>query len=97
MTSTVEEMELSDGISAPSMGVLPGVKEHFSLKTVLFPDNTEPSALSGLLILVFSILAVQGGFAVWNIVALTVIFIVCLLLTFIIWRQPESKTKLSFK
>uniref|UniRef100_A0AAZ3R9Z7 Cationic amino acid transporter C-terminal domain-containing protein n=1 Tax=Oncorhynchus tshawytscha TaxID=74940 RepID=A0AAZ3R9Z7_ONCTS len=108
MASTVEEMELSDGISAPSMGILPGVKEHFSLKTVLFPDNTEPSALSGftvnitvslmgLLILVFSILAVQGGFAVWNIVALTVIFMVCVLLTFIIWRQPESKTKLSFK
>uniref|UniRef100_A0A8C7K4J7 Solute carrier family 7 member 1 n=1 Tax=Oncorhynchus kisutch TaxID=8019 RepID=A0A8C7K4J7_ONCKI len=108
MASTVEEMELSDGISAPSMGILPGVKEHFSLKTVLFPDNTEPSALSGftvnitvslmgILILVFSILAVQGGFAVWNIVALTVIFMVCVLLTFIIWRQPESKTKLSFK
>ncbi|XP_064838605.1 high affinity cationic amino acid transporter 1-like [Oncorhynchus masou masou] len=108
MASTVEEMELSDGISAPSMGILPGVKEHFSMKTVLFPDNTEPSALSGftvnitvslmgLLILVFSILAVQGGFAVWNIVALTVIFMVCVLLTFIIWRQPESKTKLSFK
>ncbi|XP_071022998.1 high affinity cationic amino acid transporter 1-like isoform X2 [Oncorhynchus clarkii lewisi] len=108
MASTVEEMELNDGISAPSMGILPGVKEHFSLKTVLFPDNTEPSALSGctvnitvslmgLLILVFSILAVQGGFAVWNIVALTVIFMVCVLLTFIIWRQPESKTKLSFK
>eukprot|EP00063_Salmo_salar_P079029 XP_014053864.1 PREDICTED: high affinity cationic amino acid transporter 1-like [Salmo salar] len=108
MASTVEEMELSDGISAPSMGILPGVKEHFSLKTVLFPVNTEPSALSGftvnitvslmgLLILVFSILSVQGGFAVWNIVALTVIFMVCVLLTFIIWRQPESKTKLSFK
>nr|XP_046186727.1 high affinity cationic amino acid transporter 1 isoform X2 [Oncorhynchus gorbuscha] len=108
MASTVEEMELSDGISAPSMGILPGVKEHFSLKTVLFPDNSEPSALSGftvnitvslmgLLILVFSILAVQGGFAVWNIVALTGIFMVCVLLTFIIWRQPESKTKLSFK
>ncbi|KAM9499451.1 high affinity cationic amino acid transporter 1-like isoform 1-T2 [Salvelinus alpinus] len=108
MASTVEEMELSDGISAPSMGILPGVKEHFSLKTVLFPDNTEPSALSGytvnitvslmgLLILVFSILAVQGGFAVWNIIALTSIFMVCVLLTFIIWRQPESKTKLSFK
>ncbi|XP_071022999.1 high affinity cationic amino acid transporter 1-like isoform X3 [Oncorhynchus clarkii lewisi] len=91
MASTVEEMELNDGISAPSMGILPGVKEHFSLKTVLFPDNTEPSALSGctvnitvslmgLLILVFSILAVQGGFAVWNIVALTVIFMVCLFL-----------------
>lgn len=42
-------------------------------------------------------LAVQGGTAAWNIVALTVIFMVCLLLVFVIWRQPESKTKLSFK
>uniref|UniRef100_A0A3P8Y003 Solute carrier family 7 member 1 n=2 Tax=Esox lucius TaxID=8010 RepID=A0A3P8Y003_ESOLU len=108
MASTQEEAELSDGISTPSMDILPGVKEHFSLKTVLFPDNSEPSVLSGFtvnmavslmgcLILVFSILAVQGGLAVWNMVVLTVIFITCLLLTFIIWRQPESKTKLSFK
>ncbi|KAM3869224.1 high affinity cationic amino acid transporter 1 [Diretmus argenteus] len=108
MASTQEEVELSDGISAPSMGILPGMEESFSFKTLLFPDNTEPSALSGfnvnicvsvigLLILVFCILAVQGGIAVWNIVALSVIFMVCLLLIFIIWRQPESKTKLSFK
>lgn len=52
---------------------------------------------SGTLILAFSVLAVQGGTAVWNIAALSLIFAVCLLLTFIIWRQPESKTKLSFK
>uniref|UniRef100_A0A8C7M4H1 Cationic amino acid transporter C-terminal domain-containing protein n=1 Tax=Oncorhynchus mykiss TaxID=8022 RepID=A0A8C7M4H1_ONCMY len=68
----------------------------------LFPSSSPPPPPHppphiGLLILVFSILAVQGGFAVWNIVALTVIFMVCVLLTFIIWRQPESKTKLSFK
>ncbi|KAJ7997580.1 hypothetical protein DPEC_G00230470 [Dallia pectoralis] len=108
MASTQEETELSEGISTPSMDILPGVQEHFSVKTVLFPSNTEPSALSGrtvniavslmgLLILVFSILAVQGGLAVWNLVSLTIIFIMCLLLTIIIWRQPESKTKLSFK
>uniref|UniRef100_A0AAQ6AIX3 Cationic amino acid transporter C-terminal domain-containing protein n=1 Tax=Amphiprion ocellaris TaxID=80972 RepID=A0AAQ6AIX3_AMPOC len=52
---------------------------------------------AGSLILIFSILAVQGGTAGWNIVALSVIFMVCLILVFIIWRQPESKTKLSFK
>ncbi|XP_047463783.1 high affinity cationic amino acid transporter 1 isoform X2 [Mugil cephalus] len=110
MANTLEDMELSDGISVPSMGmgILPGVEERFSFKTLLFPDNPEPSTLSGLtvnicasllgmLILAFSILAVQGGTAVLNIVALSVIFMVCLLLTFIIWRQPESKTKLSFK
>ncbi|XP_068456984.1 high affinity cationic amino acid transporter 1 isoform X2 [Clinocottus analis] len=108
MASTLDEVELSDGISVPSMGILPGVEERFSFKTLLFPDNPEPTTLSGfavnicvsvmgMLILVFSVLAVHGGAAVWNLVALIVIFLVCLLLTFIVWRQPESKTKLSFK
>ncbi|XP_076025196.1 high affinity cationic amino acid transporter 1 [Genypterus blacodes] len=103
-----EEGDLGDGISVPSMGTLPGVEERFSFKTMLFPDSPEPSALSGfivsvcasimgLLILAFSILAVQGGFAAWNVAALSVIFMLCLLLAFIVWRQPESKTKLSFK
>lgn len=108
MANTQEEIELSDRLSVPSMGILPGVEERFSLWTMLFPDNSEPSAQSGfavnicasllgLLILAFSILAVQGGTAMWNIVTLSVLFIVCLLLVFITWRQPESKTKLSFK
>ncbi|XP_029925552.1 high affinity cationic amino acid transporter 1 [Myripristis murdjan] len=108
MANTQEEAELGDGISVPSMGILPGVEERFSLQTLLFPDNPEPSTLSGfivnicasvmgLLILVFSVLAVQGGSALWNVAVLVIIFMVCLLLTFIIWRQPESKTKLSFK
>uniref|UniRef100_A0A3Q3FBB7 Solute carrier family 7 member 1a n=1 Tax=Labrus bergylta TaxID=56723 RepID=A0A3Q3FBB7_9LABR len=108
MASTLEEGDMSDGISVPSMGILPGVEERFSFKTLLFPDNNEPSALSGFsvnicasllgtLILAFSVLAVQGGTASWNIVILSVIFMVCGFLTFIVWRQPESKTKLSFK
>ncbi|KAM4619873.1 high affinity cationic amino acid transporter 1 isoform 1-T2 [Polymixia lowei] len=108
MANTQDEVEMSDGISVPSMGILPDMEERFSFKTLLFPDNSEPSALSGftvnvcasalgVLILVFSVLAVQGGSAVWNVVALSVIFMVCLLLVFIVGRQPESKTKLSFK
>uniref|UniRef100_A0A3Q1JAJ1 Cationic amino acid transporter C-terminal domain-containing protein n=1 Tax=Anabas testudineus TaxID=64144 RepID=A0A3Q1JAJ1_ANATE len=108
IANTQEEVELADGISVPSMGILPGVEERFSFRTVLFPQNPEPSTLSGstvnicasamgTLILTFSILAVQGGLALWNIAALSVIFMACLVLTFIIWRQPESKTKLSFK
>ncbi|XP_047463784.1 high affinity cationic amino acid transporter 1 isoform X3 [Mugil cephalus] len=50
MANTLEDMELSDGISVPSMGmgILPGVEERFSFKTLLFPDNPEPSTLSGL-------------------------------------------------
>lgn len=108
MANSHEDMELSDGISVPSMGILPGLEERLSFKTILFPDNPEPSALSGftvnvctsilgVLILVFSILAVQGGAYLWNLAVLTVIFMVCLMLGFVIWRQPESKTKLSFK
>ncbi|XP_075958078.1 high affinity cationic amino acid transporter 1 [Anarhichas minor] len=108
MANNQDEVELSDGISVPSMVILPGVEERFSFATLLFPDNPEPTTLSGFavnicaaamgtLILVFSILAVHGGFVVWNIVALSVIFMACLLLTFIVWRQPQSKTKLSFK
>uniref|UniRef100_A0AAQ5YI65 Cationic amino acid transporter C-terminal domain-containing protein n=1 Tax=Amphiprion ocellaris TaxID=80972 RepID=A0AAQ5YI65_AMPOC len=58
----------------------------FSFKTLLFPDNPEPSTLSG-----FSVNICASA------LALSVIFMVCLILVFIIWRQPESKTKLSFK
>ncbi|XP_013886807.1 high affinity cationic amino acid transporter 1 isoform X2 [Austrofundulus limnaeus] len=108
MANIHEEPDLVDGISVPSMGILPGVEERFSFVTLLFPNNPEPSTLSGFnvnvctsvlgtLILAFSILAVQGGIVLWNLIALSVIFIVCLLLVFVIWRQPESKTKLSFK
>lgn len=108
MASTQEDMDLIDGISVPSMGILPGVEERLSFRSVMFPDNPEPSALSGyivnvcasllgVLILAFSILAVQGGTAQWNLAILSFIFLVCLLLVFVVWRQPESKTKLSFK
>uniref|UniRef100_A0A3Q0S6A1 Solute carrier family 7 member 1a n=1 Tax=Amphilophus citrinellus TaxID=61819 RepID=A0A3Q0S6A1_AMPCI len=102
LASTQEEMEMNEGT------ILPGVEERLSFKTLLFPDNPEPSKLSGftvnicvfllgMLILAFSVLAVYGDAAVWNHIALIVIFMTCLLLVFIIWRQPENKTKLFFK
>ncbi|XP_036379391.1 high affinity cationic amino acid transporter 1 isoform X2 [Megalops cyprinoides] len=108
MGSTQDEMELTESIGTQSMGMLPGVEERFSTKNLLFPENTEPSNLSGftvnicasmlgLLILVFSLLAVQGGAMPWSVALLSVLVMVCLGLTLIIWRQPESKTKLSFK
>ncbi|XP_077448631.1 high affinity cationic amino acid transporter 1 [Stigmatopora argus] len=104
MANLQEEMEQSDG----SMGILPGVEESIRFRSLFFPDNLEPSSLSGftvnicafimgLLILLFSAMAVHGGSAMWNVVFLSVIFIACLLLTSIVWRQPQSKTKLSFK
>ncbi len=40
-------MEMSETISTPSMGILPGIEERFSFKTLIFPDITEPSNLSG--------------------------------------------------
>nr|XP_055064521.1 high affinity cationic amino acid transporter 1 isoform X1 [Misgurnus anguillicaudatus]XP_055064522.1 high affinity cationic amino acid transporter 1 isoform X1 [Misgurnus anguillicaudatus]XP_055064523.1 high affinity cationic amino acid transporter 1 isoform X1 [Misgurnus anguillicaudatus] len=108
IANTQEELEMTESISTPSLGILPGLEERFSFKTLLFPDITEPSNLSGfavnicasllgVLILTFSMLAVLGGTAVWNIITLSVLFGLCLILTFIIWRQPQSKTKLSFK
>ncbi|XP_053703196.1 high affinity cationic amino acid transporter 1 [Synchiropus splendidus] len=108
MSSGQEDADLMDGISVPSMGILPGIEERWSFNAVFCPDNPEPSVLSGstvnvcasvlgLLILAFSVLAVQGGAAHWSLICLGVIFLLCLFLVFIIWRQPESRTKLSFK
>ncbi|XP_027005918.1 high affinity cationic amino acid transporter 1 [Tachysurus fulvidraco] len=108
MASTNEELEMRESFSTTSMGILPGMEERFSFKKLLFPDNTEPSGLSGsavnvcasllgFLILFFCIMAVHGGTAIWSIATLIVTAMVCLLLTFIIGRQPESKCKLSFK
>uniref|UniRef100_A0A8C7YER9 Solute carrier family 7 member 1a n=1 Tax=Oryzias sinensis TaxID=183150 RepID=A0A8C7YER9_9TELE len=102
MYETVSD-DLSDGISVPSMGMLPGVEERFSFHTLLFPDHPDPSTLSGFTVNICTsalglfILAVQAGIAAWNMVALSVIFMVCVLLVFIVWRQPESRTPLSFK
>lgn len=52
---------------------------------------------SGVLVCVFCVVAVQGGFAAWSLSVLSVCMVVCLVITFIIWRQPESKAKLAFK
>lgn len=41
LASTQEEMEMNEG------AILPGVEERLSFKTLLFPDNPEPSKLSG--------------------------------------------------
>nr|KAF6375351.1 solute carrier family 7 member 1 [Pipistrellus kuhlii] len=93
-------------------GFLPGA-EKFSLKTILSPPNMEPSKFSGLivnistsliaiLIVIFCIVTVLGKEALinvewWAIFMLIVSAILCSVITAIIWRQPESKTKLSFK
>lgn len=93
-------------------GFLPEA-EKFSLKTLLSPPNMEPSRFSGLivnistsliaiLIIIFCIVTVLGKEALtnvelWAIFLLIVSAVLCSVVTVIIWRQPESKTKLSFK
>lgn len=51
----------------------------------------------GVLVCVFSVVAVHGGLASWSVSVLSTIMVVCLILTLIVWRQPQSKTKLAFK
>lgn len=58
--------------------------------------------LSAILIITFCIVAVLGRNALsqgewWAILMLAGSALLCSMVTIIIWRQPESKTKLSFK
>lgn len=58
--ANTEDVEQSDDISIPSMGFLPGVEERFSFKTLVFPDNPEPSVLSGFIVNVCASLMGRG-------------------------------------
>ncbi|KAM9468934.1 high affinity cationic amino acid transporter 1b isoform 1-T2 [Clarias gariepinus] len=97
-----------DSISEGSSNYLTKAQEEFTFCNLLFPKNTEPSRLSGftvnictsvigVLVCIFCIVAVKGSFQIWSLVMLGVIATLCLLFSLAIWRQPESKTKLSFK
>lgn len=107
----VDQNELVSA-SESQTGFLP-VAEKFSLKSILSPKNVEPSKFSGLivnisagllaaLIITVCIVAVLGREALaegtlWAVFVMTGSVLLCMLVTAIIWRQPESKTKLSFK
>uniref|UniRef100_A0A7N6AYM5 Cationic amino acid transporter C-terminal domain-containing protein n=1 Tax=Anabas testudineus TaxID=64144 RepID=A0A7N6AYM5_ANATE len=106
MASTQDEAELAD--NEGSIDILPQPDDRLTIKNLLFPLNTEPSSLTGfavktctgilgVLVCVFSVVAVQGGLAPWSVSALCIILVVCLILTFIVCRQPQSKEKLAFK
>jgi cationic amino acid transporter 1 len=98
--------------SDSQMGFLPEV-ETFSLKAILLPTNMEPSKFSGLivnisasviavLIITLCMVAVLGRDALakgelWAVFVVSVSLLLCVVVTGVIWRQPESKTKLSFK
>ncbi|XDC78793.1 hypothetical protein R6Z07F_009966 [Ovis aries] len=107
----VDQNELVSS-SDSQTGFLPEA-EKLSLKTVLSPKNTEPSKFSGLivnisasllalLVITFCMAAVLGKDALvkgelWAVFLLMGSAFLCSVVTAIIWRQPESKTKLSFK
>ncbi|XP_020501967.1 high affinity cationic amino acid transporter 1 isoform X1 [Labrus bergylta] len=107
MANTQDDPE-TESFNEGKMDMLPQPDDHFTIKNLLSPSNTEPSPLSGfavnictsiigVLVCVFSIVAVHGGLAVWSLFVITLILVVCMILTFIVWRQPQSKTKLAFK
>lgn len=56
-----------------------------------------PSLPPGVLVFVFSIVAVHGGLQTWSLSVLSVILGVCVILTVVVWRQPQSKARLVFK
>ncbi|XP_041657978.1 high affinity cationic amino acid transporter 1-like [Cheilinus undulatus] len=108
MANTQDESEPGESFNEGKMDMLPQPDDRFTVKNLLSPSNTEPSTLSGfavnvctsiigVLVCVFSVIAVQGGLAVWSLFSLSMILVVCLILTFIVWRQPQSKAKLAFK
>ncbi|XP_041918655.1 high affinity cationic amino acid transporter 1-like isoform X1 [Alosa sapidissima] len=91
-------------------GFLPlQLQENFSVQNILFPKNTEPSRLSGsvvnictsllgLLVCVFCLIAAQKTLlAPWSLLLLVILLVACLFITVVVGRQPQSKTKLSFK
>ncbi|XP_035479773.2 high affinity cationic amino acid transporter 1 isoform X1 [Scophthalmus maximus] len=105
MANTQDEPEIPDSYN---IDILPQPDDRFTVKNLLCPSNTEPSPLSGfavkictsvlgVLVFVFSIIAVQGGLAPWSVTILTIVMAICLMLCFIVCRQPQSKAKLAFK
>uniref|UniRef100_A0A672ZK59 High affinity cationic amino acid transporter 1-like n=1 Tax=Sphaeramia orbicularis TaxID=375764 RepID=A0A672ZK59_9TELE len=108
MANTQDEAEMSELYNEGNSDILPQPDDKFTLKNLLSPSNTEPSPLSGfavnictsilgILVCVFSVVAVQGGLAPWSLGVICVIIVICSILTFVVWRQPESKAKLAFK
>ncbi|XP_054463104.1 high affinity cationic amino acid transporter 1-like [Anoplopoma fimbria] len=108
MANTQDEPEMAESYNEGSIDILPQPEDRFTVRNLLFPSNTEPSALSGfavnictsiigVLVCVFSIVAVHGRLATWSIAVLVILLVACLIVIFIVGRQPQSKTKLAFK
>ncbi|CAM4357550.1 high affinity cationic amino acid transporter 1 [Caretta caretta] len=115
MASTTEEPDTNESASTSESqaAFLPEEEEKYSIKGILFPPNSDPSRLSGLVVNISSciiglLIVSCCSFTVLGkdllikgtagaIVMIAVLVLLCLIVSLIIWRQPESKTKLSFK
>ncbi|XP_030418685.1 high affinity cationic amino acid transporter 1 [Gopherus evgoodei] len=115
MASTTEDADTNESVSTSESQApfLLEEEEKDSQKSILFPQNSDPSRLSGLVVNISSCiiglliisccsftvlgkdLLIKG--TAWAIVMIAVLVLLCLVVGLIIWRQPESKTKLSFK
>ncbi|XP_061575728.1 high affinity cationic amino acid transporter 1-like isoform X2 [Cololabis saira] len=106
MANTQDEQD--ESYNEGNLDILPQPQDHFTIRNLLSPSNTEPSPLSGLavnictsvlgvLVCVFAVVAVQGGMAAWSLSVLAVTVVICLILVVIVLRQPQSKAKLAFK
>uniref|UniRef100_A0A8P4KQ67 Solute carrier family 7 member 1a n=1 Tax=Dicentrarchus labrax TaxID=13489 RepID=A0A8P4KQ67_DICLA len=103
MANTQEEVEMSDSISstsAPSMGILPGMEERFSFKTVLFPDNPEPSTLSGftvnICVSVMGIFSVKISYTINNVPLLPFIPVISMFVNVYLMMQLDRGTWIRF-
>ncbi|KAL3057652.1 hypothetical protein OYC64_007999 [Pagothenia borchgrevinki] len=108
MANTQDDPDISESYNEGSIDVLAQAEDRLTIRNVLYPSNTEPSNTSGfavnictsvlgILVFVFSIVAVHGGLAAWSVSVLCIIVLVCIIVTVVVWRQPQSKTKLAFK
>ncbi|XP_065534522.1 high affinity cationic amino acid transporter 1 isoform X3 [Lathamus discolor] len=109
MARTTEETDNNESVSTSESqaGFLPEEEEKCSLKAILCPPNSDPSKFSGSVVNISTFIigflivgsciltALEPSVlikAIWIIAAVLV-----LVVSFVIWKQPESKTKLSFK
>nr|XP_009684810.1 PREDICTED: high affinity cationic amino acid transporter 1 isoform X3 [Struthio camelus australis] len=109
MARTTEETDNNESVSTSESqaGFLPEEEEKCSLKAILCPPNSDPSKFSGSVVNISTFII---GFLIVGSCILTALepsvliktvwiiaAILVLIVSFIIWKQPESKTKLSFK
>uniref|UniRef100_A0A8C3MRV5 Uncharacterized protein n=1 Tax=Geospiza parvula TaxID=87175 RepID=A0A8C3MRV5_GEOPR len=109
MARSTEETDNNESVSTSESqaGFLPEEEEKFSLKAILCSTESDPSKFSGLVVNVSTFIL---GFLIVGICILTslepnilintvqiIAAILVVTIIFIIRKQPESKTKLSFK